>query len=70
MSYVATLLVLFLLANAIFWGLYPHATHCKVASVFTSAKCPSHIVHIIIGVLSFVAAVAVAQRNYLFPRKK
>lgn len=58
------LLILFLVVNAIFWGLFPHKSHCKLASNFTS-KCPPHYVHLLIGIISFIIAVYVAQKDYI-----
>jgi len=60
----------FLLINAIFWGLFPHQAHCKVLSdinklIGSSIKCPSHSIHLIMGVAFFLAAVAYTHRKYL-----
>lgn len=61
------LLVIFFLLNAIFWGLFPHTTHCKVVSQLFggSVKCPPHIIHLSFGVVSFLLAILFAQQEYV-----
>lgn len=59
-----TLAVVFFAINALFWGLFPHATHCQVASLFTN-QCLPHVTHISIGVMCFLIAVAIAQQKWL-----
>ena len=49
-------LISFLLINAIFWSFFPHIAHCDVLNSFNktfkmSIKCPSHGVHLIMGVV-------------------
>ena len=60
------LLVLFLLANALFWGLAAHSQHCSLAGVFgmTAANCPPHYVHLMMGLAFFGATVYVQQKSY------
>lgn len=49
------LLISFLLANAVFWGLASHKQHCKVASMFGMKKCPPHWIHVyVMGLGSFL----------------
>ena len=56
------LLVLFLLVNALFWGLASHKQHCNVASKFGMKKCPPHWIHVyIMGLGSFVLALYLVQ---------
>jgi hypothetical protein len=55
----------FLLLNAIFWGLFSHSTHCKVAGAAGLKDCPPHWVHLAIGVAAFLGAVVSAQWGYL-----
>jgi hypothetical protein len=51
------LLVAFFLLNAVFWGLFPHSMHCKVASDLGVKKCAPHWMHVyVFGLLSFVLA--------------
>ena len=61
-------LLAFLITNALFWGLFPHSAHCKVLTdvnkmIGMSFKCPSHAVHLIMGLVFFVASVYVAQQD-------
>lgn len=51
------LLILFFLANAIFWGLFPHSEHCKIASKLGIKKCPPHWIHVyVMGLGSFIVS--------------
>jgi hypothetical protein len=61
------LLVIFFLLNAIFWGLMPHSTHCRVVSQLfgRNMKCPPHIVHLSFGIISFLLAILFAQQEYV-----
>ena len=64
------ILLAFLLTNALFWGLFPHSSHCEVLSQFnnlvgTSFKCPSHLVHLLMGLVFFALAIYVKQKKYL-----
>lgn len=43
-------LLVFLLVNAVFWGLAPHGTHCKVTGIF-GGKCIPHWIHQSIGAI-------------------
>lgn len=56
------LLIVFLIVNALFWGLYPHNIHCRVASMFMNS-CAPHYVHVAFGVVCFLAAVSIAQKK-------
>ncbi len=64
MNWILYIIVGILLVNAIFWGLFPHKTHCDFISML-KIKCPPHYVHLIISILSFVLAVGIQQRAYL-----
>jgi hypothetical protein len=59
-----TIIIIFFAINAIFWSLFPHATHCDVAKMFVDV-CPAHNVHLTIGLLSFLIAFVIAQYDYL-----
>jgi len=59
------LLTGFLLLNAVFWGLFSHDIHCKVAASAGLKNCPPHWVHLTIGVAAFLGAVVTAQWKYL-----
>lgn len=55
------IVVAFFAVNALFWGLFPHREHCRLAAAFGIKKCPSHWLHIGIGIISFLIAVVIAQ---------
>lgn len=57
-------LVAVLGVNALFWGLMPHKVHCEFVNMFTKS-CPSHNIHLLMGVVSFLLAVLVAQWDHL-----
>ena len=62
------ILLAFLITNALFWGLFPHSAHCKVLSDLNnllgiSMNCPDHSVHIIMGIVFFLIAVYVSQKD-------
>ncbi len=62
------ILLTFLIVNALFWGLFPHETHCQVVGEITkllnvNVECPEHKVHLLMGLISFVAAIYVAQKD-------
>jgi len=70
MEGVKVLATLFLLVNAIFWGLFPHSQHCAFVTKLGAPSCPSHTIHILMGIGSFLAAV-VNQQGFMFwdPKK-
>ena len=55
-------LVIFFVINALFWGLGTHQQHCALVPM---KPCPPHWVHLLMGLLSFMAAVYVKQKPYL-----
>ena len=59
-------IIIFLIINAIFWGLAPHETHCKAVASLGIQDCPPHWTHLAPGLACFAAAVAIQQRDYLF----
>ena len=59
-----TILIVFFAINAIFWSLFPHEIHCDVVHIFIES-CPSHNIHLIIGLISFIIAFVIAQYDYL-----
>jgi len=63
-STLRLILVIFFATNALFWGLFPHATHCAVAAALGAPSCPPHGIHIAFGFLCFAAAVATAQWSH------
>ncbi len=58
------IVVLFFAINAIFWSLFPHHVHCELVNKFTPV-CPPHKVHLIMGIVSFIIALIIAQYDYL-----
>ena len=58
------LAVIFLIINAIFWGLFPHSTHCKLVGAMGVAKCPTHVMHVGFGIACFLGAVWIEQGNF------
>lgn len=55
-------LMIFFLANAVFWGLFPHSLHCKLAALSGIKQCPPHWIHVyVIGLGSFIAALYIQQ---------
>ena len=61
---VQNLVVAFLAVNALFWGLMPHKVHCELVAMFSN-HCPSHNVHLLMGLIAFVLAVIVAQWDHV-----
>ncbi len=61
-----TILIVFFAINAIFWSLFPHNIHCNLVHIFIN-ECPSHNIHLTIGIFSFIIAFIIAQYNYLVP---
>ena len=61
-------LLTFLIVNAVIWGLFSHKAHCQVVDevsklIKMKIECPEHKVHLLIGLISYVAAVYVAQKD-------
>jgi hypothetical protein len=61
---IKNLFIVFFAINAIFWSLFSHHTHCDIASNFIK-ECPSHSLHLTIGIVSFFIAFIIAQYDYL-----
>ena len=64
------LLLAFLVTNALFWGLFPHETHCKVVSQISKVinmkiECPEHRVHLVMGIIFYVLSIYLVQKNSL-----
>lgn len=63
-----TLLLTLLIANALFWGLFPHNAHCllidNLNKMFqTKIACPEHKVHLMMGVGFYFASVYYSQKG-------
>jgi len=65
MNTLSLIVTVFLVLNGLFWGLLSHSIHCDVAASLGIKKCPPHWVHLMIGLVSFVAAICVSQWKYL-----
>lgn len=59
------IVILFFAINAIFWSLFPHHVHCQLVNKFTTTACPPHKVHLLMGIISFIIALVIAQYDYL-----
>jgi hypothetical protein len=51
--------------NALFWGLAPHSMHCDFVQKLGVKDCPSHMVHLVFGIICFVIAVVLMQYDYV-----
>ena len=61
-------ILFFLVFNALFWGLFPHSMHCKVMDYInnmfkSSMKCPSHKVHLLLGLIFYILSVYYTQKD-------
>tara|TARA_Y100001960_G_C14380299_1_gene683531 strand:+ start:117 stop:320 length:204 start_codon:yes stop_codon:yes gene_type:complete len=61
---MSRILVIFLVANALFWGLAEHSQHCYVANLIGFPGCVDHYVHLIMGVIFYLAAVYTQNKSY------
>ena len=55
------IIICLLIANALFWGLYPHTSHCQITKIFGINKCPHKMVHYFAGIFFFILAIYIAQ---------
>ena len=62
---VRIVIIAFFALNALFWGLFPHSKHCAFVALFGVSNCPPHALHIMMGILFFVAAVLIAQWDHV-----
>ena len=63
-------LISFLLINALFWSFFPHVAHCDLLNstnklLGTSVKCPTHGVHLMMGVVFYFLTLYFTQQRYL-----
>ncbi len=57
-----TLITLFFVINALFWGLATHKQHCNLAAFFGMNKCPPHWIHVyVMGLGSFIITLYLKQ---------
>jgi len=61
------ILILFFIANALFWGFASHRQHCGlVSSLFNVNKCAPHWIHVyVMGLGSFIIALYLRQGTAL-----
>ena len=62
------ILLTLLIANALFWGLFPHNAHCLVLENFNkffkmNINCPSHEIHLLMGIFFYLASVYYTQKD-------
>ena len=55
------ILLVILVVNALFWGLADHSTHCYLVGM---KNCPAHYIHIIMGLVFYLASVYVSNKSY------
>lgn len=63
-----TLILTLLIANALFWGLFPHNAHClfvdNVNKMFkTNIQCPEHHIHLMMGIGFYIASIYISQKD-------
>tara|TARA_B100000575_G_scaffold252443_1_gene220428 strand:+ start:4237 stop:4578 length:342 start_codon:yes stop_codon:yes gene_type:complete len=58
------LLIIFLIINAIFWGMFSHDTHTKFCTEILNRECPDHMTLICLSLLCFIVAIFIAQRDF------
>jgi len=63
-----TLILTLLIANALFWGLFPHNAHCllidHINKIFKSnIRCPEHKIHLFIGIIFYIGSVYYSQKD-------
>jgi len=66
MELLYNIIVIILIVNAIFWSLFKHNDHCNFVKLFGINKCTSHWIHITFGIICFIIAILIKQRNFLF----
>ena len=63
-----TLLLTIFIANALFWGLFPHNAHClfleNINKVMkTNIQCPPHHIHLLMGIFFYLASIYISQKD-------
>ncbi len=53
----------FLIVNALFWGLFPHTEKCEMSYFLGIQKCPSFLVHALIGTIFYIFAILIVHFN-------
>ena len=62
------IILTFFIANALFWGLFPHNAHCMLVDnlnklLNTKIQCPTHTVHLLMGVGFYIGSIYFAQKD-------
>ena len=62
------LILTLLIANALFWGLFPHNAHCLFIDTInqtfqTNIQCPEHKVHLMMGIGFYIASIYYSQKD-------
>lgn len=65
MDLLKSALLTILLLNAIFWSIFPHASHCDLVNYFGIARCAPHWVHVLFGIACFAVAILFAQYDHV-----
>ena len=63
-----TILLTLLIANALFWGLFPHNAHClfleNINKTFKiNIQCPHHRIHLLMGIFFYLTSVYISQKD-------
>ena len=63
-----SLILTFLISNALFWGLFPHNAHCLFLEYFNkmfkiNINCQPHHIHLMMGILFYLASVYYVQKD-------
>ena len=58
----------FFIANALFWGLFPHNAHCLLIENINSflkmnINCPPHHIHLLMGLFFYILSVYMTQKD-------
>ena len=62
MGMLRKITILFLVVNALFWGLATHKQHCDLAAMFGIKKCTAHWILVwVMGLGSFILALYLRQ---------
>ena len=67
MEEIFNFLIVFLVINSIFWGLFSHNSHCNLAKLLgiPNNLCPPHWSHILFALICFIIAIILSQRKYI-----
>ena len=68
---ILSIVLIFFVSNAIFWGLFSHEAHCNLIKYISqlsniTISCPSHQLHILWGFVCYSISVYISQSVSLF----